>query len=70
MDPLECLIRLDQQISDLRLVDATASLADYRAWRRTGGFEPYVHSAEKRGDVFAANCERRLIDCKMQDNML
>lgn len=58
MDPLACLIRCDQAISYCDLPEASAALADYRAWRAKGGFEPEVYA--KRGDTFAAECERRI----------
>ena len=61
MDPKQALIDCDQNISDLELDSATEHLADYVNWRNRGGFEPEVYG--KRGDTFAADCQRRLYDC-------
>jgi hypothetical protein len=62
MDPEEALYQCDQAISDLRLEDATASLAAYREWRKKGGFEPNCLRAAMMGDKFADQCEQRIVD--------
>lgn len=65
MDPEATLRLLDQSISDLDLVQAREALANYRQWRRRRGFEPQnAASSGKSGDVFADECEGRLIDAE------
>lgn len=67
MDPEATLRLLDQSISDLNLNQAREALGNYRAWRRRNGFEPQnVASSGKAGDVFADECERRLIDAERE----
>lgn len=55
MDPLACLLRLDQAITDKDLSDAKQALDDYRQWRAKGGFEPEhcepQNCAPGRGDA-------------------
>lgn len=62
MDPEVCLYNCDQAISDLRIKDAVEKLAEYRAWRRNGGFQPHCLFVDKMGDKFANECERRIQD--------
>lgn len=67
MDPEATLRLLDQSISDVNLTQAREALTNYRQWRRRRGFEPQdAASSGKAGDVFADECERRLIDAERQ----
>ena len=49
MDPMACLLRLDQAISDLDWPEAVSALNDYYRWRLGGGFEPIPGRATIRG---------------------
>lgn len=40
MDPIACLIAAGDAILDGRIDEACDGLANYRAWRTQGGFEP------------------------------
>jgi hypothetical protein len=65
MDPVVCLTRADQAISDGELHEAAQALDDYDKWRASGGFEPIeVAGTTMRGDTFAEYCERRLDDAR------
>lgn len=67
MDPEATLRLLDQSISSGHLSQAREALGNYRNWRRRHGFEPQnAASSGKAGDVFADECERRLIDAERQ----
>lgn len=63
MDPLQCLIDLDQAISDGRYSDAIMYLKSYYEWRIKGGYEPkncLPISKNQGGDDIASWCAYRL----------
>lgn len=61
MDPLACLMRCDQAISDCDIEESRSAAEDYREWRMNGGFEP-ADVYGRRGDIFARECEHRIHD--------
>ena len=54
MDPRQALLDAETHLRTGELDEAAVCLADYRAWRRGGGFEP------PGGDQLAGDLERRL----------
>jgi hypothetical protein len=54
VDPTQALLDAETHLQAGELDEAAARLADYRAWRRGGGFEP------PGGDLLAGDLERRL----------
>jgi hypothetical protein len=54
VDPKQALLDAQKHLRTGELDEAVACLADYRAWRRGGGFEP------TGGDQLACDLERRL----------
>ncbi len=54
MDPQACLDLVYRYLCEKYYEDAQYALADYREWRRKGGFEPFY------GDVIADHMQDRL----------
>lgn len=68
MDPMKCLVDLDQAISDNNFPLAVQLLDSYYQWRLRGGLEPNRIDIAKitqnyyHGDSYASYCAFRLVD--------